>query len=60
VYTSRARGHEQLIGMKTGRVPGTGTRYEYKNETKFRIRIQVFLFVGTDTGTTRILNLGYG
>jgi hypothetical protein len=48
------------LEMKTGRVPRTGIGYEYKNESKFRIRIRVFMFVGTDTGTTRILNLGYG
>jgi hypothetical protein len=35
---------------------GMGTRYGYENRTDFRLRIQVFFVVGTDTGTTRIMN----
>jgi hypothetical protein len=31
------------VGMKTGRVPETGTGYGYQNGTDFRIRIRVFL-----------------
>jgi hypothetical protein len=34
------------IGMKTGWVPKTGTRYGYENRTTFRIRIQVIFLSG--------------
>jgi hypothetical protein len=39
-----------------GRVPGTGTGYRYQNYPNFWIWIRVFFYVGSDTGTTRILN----
>jgi hypothetical protein len=52
------------LGMKTGRVPGTGTRNGYRIRVLKRDVISDtdtgILFVGTDTGITRILNLGYG
>jgi hypothetical protein len=34
------------VGMKTGRVPGTGTGYGYQNGTNFRIRKRVFYLAG--------------
>jgi hypothetical protein len=37
---------QRLLGMKTGRVPGTGIGYGYKNGTEFRIRIRVFCLSG--------------
>jgi hypothetical protein len=34
------------VGMKTGRVPETGTGYGYENGTNFRIRIRIILLSG--------------
>jgi hypothetical protein len=37
---------QRMVGVKTGRVPETGTGYGYSFGTIFRIRIQVFLYSG--------------